>query len=34
MTTEQQVSSAIDSLKEAMQAMIDLGFMVEDNEDE
>jgi hypothetical protein len=34
MTTEQQIKSAIDSLNEAMQALKDLGFMTEGDEDE
>jgi hypothetical protein len=34
MTTEQQIKSAIDSLNEAMQALKDLGFITEGEEDE
>jgi hypothetical protein len=34
MTTEQQIKSAIDSLNEAMQALKDLGFITEGDEDE
>ncbi len=34
MTTEQQIKSAIDSLNEAMQALKDLGFITEGDEDD
>lgn len=34
MSTEQQIKSAIDSLNEAMQALKDLGFITEGDEDE
>ncbi len=33
MTTEQQIKSAIDSLNEAMQALKDLGFITEEEEE-
>ena len=33
MSTEQQIKSAIDSLNEAMQALRDLGFLVDDEEE-
>ena len=34
MSTEQQIKSAIDSLNEAMQALKDLGFITEGEEQE
>jgi hypothetical protein len=34
MSTEQQIKSAIDSLNEAMQALRELGLMVEEEEEE
>jgi hypothetical protein len=34
MTTEKQIETAIDSLREALQALKDLGFITEGDEDE
>jgi hypothetical protein len=34
MSTEQQIKSAIDSLNEAMQALRELGLMVEEEDSE